>query len=477
MIMKNSYLEEHLERFLQVFLSVCMQELERNRLKYDTNMKMPVLKNDRLVGIKQQNCVNYGKLVHDLKSQIKLHPTVYPLFKIVKNILEQKIKTITNKSDLDLDVNVLAEEQMFHFVLQYLKKKSEYDPVVFRETLSRFCQHLDEDLFSGCYLVPLYDMEGNFSKIYLSENIWIRRIKPEELAKIANIPNLPFREIPLYKTRLKFVMVYRIAAGDKTDSKHKQFGSLLGSADQQLNREDSGQKFIALEHFERITNSLRLFKDGNSQLGDLYWLASENWNARGLQLIERKHEPYLPYDKVILESAETKAFVLFHTNLHEKLGKDNFGFVDLSIRRFGMAFRHRNEADSAIDYVISLEALLVSGPGEATLKLAHRVAAISGKSDKNRLYLWQFMKEAYKFRSGILHEAKKRSFKINSESLDLKKVLRMLREISRDAIFRTIELLDTYPKQTKIINELDKCMYDRELLHNLEKIWAKSIHT
>ena len=59
-------------------------------------------------------------------------------------------------------------------------------------------------------------------------------------------------------------------------------------------------------------------------------------------------------------------------------------FLENSIRRFGMAFHHRNFVDRIVDNVISLEALLVPGVGDSTLKLAHRMASLLGDSDKER---------------------------------------------------------------------------------------------
>ena len=83
----------------------------------------------------------------------------------------------------------------------------------------------------------------------------------------------------------------------------------------------------------------------------------------------------------------------------------------------------------------------------------------------------EFMKEAYKFRSGILHVGQERSFKVDSQKIELEAVSEKLHTITKTSIHRFSKLLDVYKKQDRIINELDKSMYDRGILSHMKKLW------
>ncbi|MGY5147883.1 MAG: hypothetical protein ACW9W4_07790 [Candidatus Nitrosopumilus sp. bin_7KS] len=430
-------------------MATCNQEIQKSETTYQKTVNKPVFRNNVLVDLTPSTIVDYDKLIHALKNKIKKYPEMNSLFKIIKNILKTNITKIEskNKYKLDIDYEELTNEQLFNFILQYLKEHgSNFDNLKFKKNLENFNQYITTDFFSHCYLSPLYNVDGNFKEIQLSPNLWIRKITRFEFAKIVNIDNLPLKEIPPHQKRLNYVLVCKII--------RKKNLKIIPTA---------------LEYFEHVANSLKLFKFGNPQFGNLYWFSSQNWNVDGLNLVEKGHERPASSQKYVLNSKLAKEFVPFFENINEKFSNlDNSNFLESAIRRFGMSFNHRKAVDTIVDYVICLESLLVPNIGDSTLKLSHRMASLLGETDDERLWIWYFVKTAYKFRSGYLHETKERTFSVNSEIIDLETVANKLEEFSKKSILRMIDLLDFYPTQKKIIEELDESIYDRKKLDLLK---------
>ena len=312
----------------------------------------------------------------------------------------------------------------------------------FKKILSNFNEYLIDDSPSHYYLTPLFNVEGDFKKIILSQTIQIRPITNAEYIKITNLENLPIREIPIHHKMVKYVLV------NKVEKSFIDNNSMISNS------------------FEYVTNILKLFKDGNPQFGNTYWIPSPNWNVENLKIIEINHERF-SYQKYVLQKNDVQQFKNFYNAISKKIENTNHPeFLLSAMRRFGLSYRHQS-IDAIVDSVISLESLLVPGIGESTLKLAHRLTSLIGETDSERLKIWTFMKEAYKFRSGIIHESKQRSFKIDSELVEPDNVSKILIMYNKKAIINTCKLLDHYITQKDIVDELDKSMYDRKKIKNI----------
>lgn len=448
---QKQHFEKYLNNFLKIGLSICSDEIVISNKTYEKQIKIPHIENNTLVKLNTVQTIDYRKLVHHLKKKYKKMSKINPLVIILQNILQEMTNTIEKNLDSKFDVerDVLKNEELFNFILYYVQEFGlEYKHSNFKKIFAKFEKYIEREFYVYYYLVPIYNLYGDFLKIKLSDDLWIREIFQNEYTKIVNIQNCVMNDIPNHQRKLKYVVVCRLVRNKGSN----------------LSRD-------ALKKFENVINALRLFKSGNSQFGSLYLSKSEIWHVNDLQKIKQNYERPSSLFKIILNKNEDKKFIVFYKHLTNRihlLNKSNF--LESSIRRFGMAFYHKKPVDKIVDYVICLESLLLEGPGESTLKLSHRLAALLGRSDKERLEIWYFIKTAYNFRSGYLHKTEERNFIIDSVNIGLDIAAKKLEEYSKEAICRIITLLSEFFNQKSIIKELDESIYDRNRLKNILKI-------
>jgi hypothetical protein len=442
--------KNYLKDFLKSGLSLCENEIDSSSKLYEKQIKKPIFQNNVLTGTTTITIIDYNKLLHTLKKRINKYPKTNSFFKVIKNIFKANIDNIESKNTfkIDIDYDELSSEQFFNFLFQYLMEYGTvFDNLKFKKILSKFENFISNDFFSYYYLTPLYNVEGDFPELQLSSNLWIKKIDNFEYSKIINLNNLPLKEILPHQKRLRYVIICKI-----------------------IRKKKSNFVQTALENFENVVNTLKLFGQGNPQFGNLYTFSSRDWNVDGLELVERGHEKPASSKKCVLNSKSSKNFGVFFNNIFDDLlSLENSDFLYSSITRFGMSFHHRKPVDKIVDYVICLESLLVPNIGDATLKISHRLASLLGKNDDEILWIWNFMKTAYKFRSGYLHETKERAFTVNSQRMDLNIVSEKLEKFSKMALLRMIDLMEKYKSQKKIIEELDTAIYDRKKLDDLKK--------
>ena len=103
------------------------------------------------------------------------------------------------------------------------------------------------------------------------------------------------------------------------------------------------------------------------------------------------------------------------------------------INRFCGALDKDDESERIVDYVLCLETLLVSSPGDSTMKLSQRLALFLGKTDVEKYEIWQYMKTFYDFRSGQIHELSDRSMNVP-----------YLPQISKDDANKKLEIWTRY---------------------------------
>ncbi len=451
MTKSRQHFKQYLKAFIQRALSACKEEYLKNKQKYEGRVPMADF-SGRTLSITHRDTIDYKKLSLALKTSIKKYPEANSLFKIIRNILKSKINQTESKNTnkTDVDYNGL-DSQLFYCIFHYLKNYGfEFDESNFNETFSAFDQYLHLGFDNYCYLTPLYNFDGDFEHCQISSCLWIQKIPISFYSKIINL-NLGIREIPSYQRQLKYALFCSV--GTKTSPSPPS---------------------TALKNFENTLNALKLFERGDPSFGDVFGILSKDWPGYSLSIIERGHERS-PYSsrKYRLDEKKAKDFAHFHEKLFGKISKldRKSGFLESSIRRFGMAFHHREPVDKIVDHVICLESLLVPNVGDATLKLSHRMSSLLGDNDAERVWIWKFAKEAYKFRSGYLHKSKERPIKIDSHNLELDEVSAKLECLSQLAIMRVIQLLHKYDSQDQIVDELDQSMYDRGKLKKLQRVW------
>ena len=172
------------------------------------------------------------------------------------------------------------------------------------------------------------------------------------------------------------------------------------------------------------------------------------------------------------EIKKLKKFYSVLSKCHPHVKKRNF--IDTAIRRFGSATEQKNELDAIVDYVIGLEALLVPGVGDATLKLSHRVTVLIGNTDAEILEIWKFIRQAYNVRSGVVHGDKDRPFKLDGKIIKLKFAAEKLEEYTRRSIQKMIIFVqrpeNIGQEHDPITKEIDAFLYDRNMLDKFRRI-------
>lgn len=442
----NRYLTQHLKKLSQ-FCSDLVEEM-LNDDKYRALAHVPVFKKEQLTDIvRRPDALDYRKMRYDIEHDKRW--TDAPPFKIAKNILKNDSRTLRgNEPHYDNDDD-FATKQIAMFAAQLAACGGHKTHDAFRTTLSKFYGHLGSNMTHTTYVTPLYSVNGDFSEIRLSPELRIRRVTDVEYSKIVRL-DLTMEDIPMYQRGLRFVLVCRKP----------------GPPSKQLQQEATSRYILAL-------NVLRLFKDGDPQFGRVYESESEYMDVGSIEALRSHYENPVAFKKIRMSETDVRKFESLYGMIAKKVGgQKKSEFLHNVINRFGMAHMHRTHAGKIVDYVIALEALLTDSPGESTLKLAHRTAAICADTDSDRVDTWEFIRRAYNFRSGIVHKSEERQIKIRSSVMEVGDVDSRLHVITKKSILRMMALLDMYKAQKDVLDALDRSMYNRKELSRLQKIWS-----
>lgn len=410
-------------------------------------VKNPVFKNGQLTTTRECFVVDHtriNRLVRYKKSIVNL-----PSFQAAVNMLETSLKVMADSGKLAevSERNKLAKDEVCNFITQYASERHAGKSGAFARSVKRFRMRLESELSYFFYITPLYNVGGDFSEIVFSKATRIRTITDKEYMRIVDTCK-PLNDIECYQRRLKFVIEHR------------------ASANATLPLDE------AKDEYALVTNLIRLSCRCMPEFGQIYLSNSTHMDVLGVESVESYESTPQRLGHIELKIGDRRLLVARYCDLANKFNKGKKAkFLANSIARFGMACRHRRHSNKIVDYVIALEALLTDGPGESTLKLAHRAAALCGNDEKGRLYIWDLVKEVYKFRSGVVHKSTEKPFVINSKTVSVNVVSDNLDTIVRTAILKMVKVLDSNEQKAEILKRLDRSIYDKNLMHKLEKRW------
>lgn len=407
--------------------------------------KIPMFEAGKLNGVKEVTRTDYDKVNREILYKSGIVDS--PLFKAATTALVQIIEGMTgaSKPGRGAGAERSTKKQVCNFVTQLARERQEQPKGAFCRANTRFCAHIKLDILAYTYITPLYNVDTGDSKIILSKKTQIRPITDSEYAHVIDIRR-PLKEIEPYQRRLRLVMSYR------------------ADADQVRPLDD------AKDEYALVTNLIRLGGKGAPEFGQIYQLRSTHLNVLNPRRAEPHESTPQPSGHAEMSEEDKRFIVLKYNYITSKLAQTNqSGFLASSISRFGMAGRHSQHSNRVVDYVIALESLLVESPGEITLKLAHRVSALCGRDDTERLFLWEFMRAVYKFRSGVVHNSIEKPVMVASYKMSVREASSRLHKITSDAILRIVDMLGTYKRQSDILRDLDRCVYDRKLMSELHE--------
>ena len=134
-----------------------------------------------------------------------------------------------------------------------------------------------------------------------------------------------------------------------------------------------------------------------------------------------------------LEKGEIRRFIKVFNNFYKII----LSKFDLAIEYFNKSYDEPYPRDSFLDFMIVLENLWLKNISqELSYKLSMRMAHILGKNKEERIHIYHLIKEAYNFRSKIVHGER-------SNALDIQKFIE-LRELTKKSIIYFLENEDNW---------------------------------
>jgi len=362
----------------------------------------------------------------------------------IKKYYQNKFLDNTGKLIANPDLAPYTKDMIIDFIINYLDlmQSLEINSTIFDKIFLRFRKYVSEEINTDYYFCPLHNFKSTIKKETSGDDLIMKKISIEEFREISNLGNgiSQQKEVPNNLWDLTHVICTTVKNSTNFYNDSYEVSTT----------------------FNKFVRALKLFTIGDIKLGAIYRRHSPDWKTR-MPVKVIGIENHFHSNKMNLTMKTYNAFKSFYVYYRSKdLTKSELKFILTSINRFSSAIEKSDKEEKIVDFVISLESLLVSGPGESTVKLSHRVATLMADNDDDREFLWKFTKKAYNFRSGLVHKGEKRPFEIDSMSLTLDQISAKLEEITRESIKRIFNLMNHFKKQEDMIEELDVAIYNRK---------------
>ena len=352
------------------------------------------------------------------------------------------------------DPKEITHKELRDFMISYFDDAGfvEFDETKFLRNFQIFERHLTAELNTRYCFATLLNFNGNFEKLNLDNSLHIRRIAADEFVTISGIENHSEKiDVDHSLFKIKYVI------GKTMDSTRVRESNVL-------------------KLFEKTLDALKVFRNGNVQIGGLYFRDSEFWKIKPTHVLRR--EPRTPPTKeYTLNSGKAlNNFVLFHKKfLDINFTKGKYTFLGRSIRRFSNAIEDSSPEESIVDFVISLESLYTSNELELSYKFSLRVAVLLGTSPREMAGLQRMMYDIYNMRSRIVHgDEIPTQIKLEKKSLEMKQAVEILEHVSRNSIMIFLELLEEYGPRDIIHRNIEVAIFDSEARSKISDVIKSS---
>ncbi len=446
----DTSLSKYLQQFVEVSLKHCKEELDKNVEKYHTLIYVPVLKDGKYCKTEQQKVIDYLWVANESEPILKKITPATTFYNIILHLISHKIKNLAKAQFGDgnaINHDKLAQEKVLEFLAIYMTNFStKFTKEEFRKIYRKFEMYIQEDLFSIFYFSPLHNFDGDIIKMEIDQDMWIREITAKEFSVISGlIDGTTTKPDPRF-THLRYVIVKRVTK--KTDQDNLK---------------------IARESFNKIISSFKIFKQGEIQLGGIYWVNSEKWDVENPKKITTEyHNPSnMTY---LMTSKDRLHFKKFYSQFERlDLSKKENLFLKAAIRRFDIAIDQRNFEDKIVDFMICLESLFSTKGPDILHKMAYRIALLLEKDFEKRTKLLIFIKKSYEIRSQIVH-GDPEPFKIGNKFYQQEDISSTLERITRDSIHAFLELVNEYSSKDLVHVDMDLALLDGKILKKLYMI-------
>ncbi|MCJ7635413.1 HEPN domain-containing protein [Candidatus Bathyarchaeota archaeon] len=287
----------------------------------------------------------------------------------------------------------------------------------------------------GSYVYFLHGFRSeNLPKIELSENLDLRPINDDDKALL----NLP-RTISLYDL------------GMLHSSTHVLEARILD--------EGNTEKLAHSVVYDAVS-ALRLFK--MAKIGTHYYYSKKDKHPGLIGFFGPLNTTQIWYmtRTYQLEDEEAKSFKIFFT-LFRGVKRDNR--IEFALRWFNSAYSTMTSTDVLLNYVISLEALYLSGESEKGFRLRTYMTSFLSKNSRARaIEIWTYIKKAYELRGSIVHGNALLPEEIRLEGIGEVSILDFLMKIefyTRESIRKFIKLKAKDPG-LDILETIERSFYD-----------------
>lgn len=448
--------KEYCLKFLKESLDLCKNDSSENQVdEYDDYY--PKFLNKKFDDIIKKKIQNYEEFVYknellisSTKSFILLNSYISEQENIknyFQDFYEKQYGTKTKNVEED------TKELVLVFLVYYLEQNNKFDfnQKTFEQVFKEFFEFINNKINYLTYFAPLYNFESNKDKFYF-DNILLRRITESEFKIVSRLGTGSGQTNSINPNYINLQFVLEITIPRKSN----------------FNEENTETR----NKFLKLNQAIKLLFSGDVIIGALYRNYSNPW-SNIWRYVDGNEPDFFSNRRLNLTP---KLFTLvnsFYNDFNKiDLTKKELKFLSMAIQRFESATLKKQVDDKIVDFMISLESLYTSGPGETRIKMANRVSAFLEDSDDKKEVLWHFINSAYNIRSGIVHGDGIRSKKIMGKEFTLDDISSKLEEITRISIRRFLNLIKYYDGNKineKIVDDIDVGLINRKKLETLQQ--------
>jgi hypothetical protein len=437
------------KNFLHKSLDVCLQNNSSLQKIPDDFL---ILKNGKFKKIIQKTLPDYDFFVeHTISKKL----VVLPQFEILNMVVSEKplIKEYyrnfqgERSGNYPLDVQEYTNQLPIKFLIRYLQiqNKFTYDENIFSKVFKEFNYFL-ENFSQDEYIMPLYNFsyKGELKPIKFG-TITLRPITSKELKFISEYDDQ--KKINRFDSELTHVLVMYISS--------KNIGN--------------GFNHVKPK-FQLFLDALTLNFKGDLRLGRIFSNINYTWKSFDKS---QKIDVFSQQNKLNFSQNDSDSFrIFFNTLKKSNIFEPENLFLMMAINRFRTGLTRTSLEDRIIDFITSLESLYASGSGDITRKLSQRGSMLLSKNEESREDVYNFIKSAYNFRSGLVHGEGQREVTINGERFTLRKICDDLEDLNRKSIRIYLKLVKHYSgknKNKKIIDDIDNSLINRQKFMKLKQ--------
>jgi hypothetical protein len=226
--------------------------------------------------------------------------------------------------------------------------------------------------------------------------------------------------------------------------------------------------------FEDAVNALRLFKSGAVDFNILR-ITPISWQPHHGTYYSSMGGYTRPIgQEYVLQKSEVSLFKRLWKKYNEfrnkRAGLNSSKYLNIAFRRFNLGIEEVDFEDKMIDYLISLEALLLPERDELKYRLSNRVAVLLGKGENETEEVRTIIAEAYDLRSDIVHGKSPKEIKIGEKAIPQGDFVSKVEEYVRKSIRFSMVLSKDYKNQETLTRKLDESLFNAKLRRKIHQL-------